>query len=60
MRDEVTNQLFVSCEECDAEWGDPTEARLVGSATRDAHPRARFVSAKELRGHAWGGFVLNR
>lgn len=60
MRDEQTGQLFVCCEDCEAEWSTPEAAKSSSLAARNQHTHASFVTMDELTGHEWEPSIINR
>jgi hypothetical protein len=56
-RDESSSELYVVCEECEAEWADPEAAKEIDAATRNAHGRSTMLQREELVGHPWEAFL---
>lgn len=52
--------LFVMCEDCESEWGDPQESNDAALATRDRYPFSRYLEPGDLVGHEWYTSVIHR
>jgi hypothetical protein len=59
-RESSTSRLFVYCEECEAEWDSPSDAKEIALATRDRYGPCTLVGIDDLREHQWLSSVLNR
>jgi hypothetical protein len=58
--EKATNNLFVYCHECEAEWDSPADARESSLSSRDKYGPCRPVRVEDLREHPWFTFVLNK
>lgn len=59
-RENSTKRLFVCCEECEAEWDSPSDAKAIELATRDKYGASTLVTIDELREYQWFSIILNR
>ena len=59
-REDSTKRLFVYCEECEAEWESPSDAKGIELATRDKYGFSTLVTPDELRDHKWFSSILNK
>ncbi len=59
-RENSTERLFILCEECEAEWDTPSDARDVNLITLDKYGACSFVGVDELREHPWFPSVVNQ
>ncbi len=55
-----TKRLFIYCEECEAEWDSPSDAKQVQLATRDKYGACTLVGVEEVREHPWFSSVINK
>jgi hypothetical protein len=52
--------LFLMCEDCESEWGEPNESRDAVLATRYRHPFSRYLEPNDLINHPWYASILNK
>lgn len=56
-RDKRTGADYVACEDCEAEWEDPTASQNVNQATRGRFGESVFLSIEEVSCHPWKEFI---
>jgi hypothetical protein len=56
-RDDSSRELYVLCEECEAEWSSPEVSQSIDAATRDIHGQSTLLECEELLGHPWSAFL---
>jgi hypothetical protein len=60
LRDNVTGDLYVMCEDCESEWLSPSEALNLGSSLKDTHGASTNINVQELEDHEWLEYVTNK
>jgi hypothetical protein len=58
--DNLTSDMYVCCEECEAEWKSPKDAPDPALASRDQFGPYSPVRVADLRNHPWFAFVINK
>jgi hydrogenase maturation factor HypF (carbamoyltransferase family) len=56
-RENTSGKLYVLCEDCEAEWQNPTDAREIDRASRDTFGISTLLTSADLSDHPWKGFV---
>ena len=59
-REVSTGKLLVSCEDCESEWGTPSDAGAADLALSEHYGQQEYVTIGELRNHQRYALVLNR
>lgn len=59
-KETASGNLFVSCDDCFAEWETPDKATSCDLATRDKFGSCVYLHSKELIDHPWYRYVLNK
>jgi len=58
--DSATNEYFVMCEECLAEWETPQDAiRNIGGRRDNRHSQVRSATFDEIQSLGWDKFVVS-
>jgi hypothetical protein len=58
--DTATNRLYVSCEECEAQWDSPHNLKDTDAIRGEGYGRHVKVRVEDIRKHPWFAFVTNK
>ena len=53
VKDEVTEKIFICCDECEAEWDSPLDALCMRNGTRDKYGKIVYPSLEEIQEKKW-------
>ena len=58
VKEKVSGQLFVWCDECDSEWYSPNDVKQKEMATRDTFMEIEDPTDSEIAAKGWETFII--
>ena len=56
--EDASQRSYVLCEDCEAEWMHPSEARQIEKATHGKFGRSTLITSEEAVDHPWKDFLI--
>lgn len=53
VKDEITEKIYICCDECEAEWDLPSDALYPINGTRGKYGKIVYPSLAEIQGQEW-------
>lgn len=58
LKEKKTGKLFISCDECEAEWKSPQDALSNQGATRFCYDLANSATSQEIEATGWSKYII--